>query len=316
AIRVRCWSTNRIRGFVQLGKGQGHMGRSGRGHGQHWWFKDHNVFPRCLAWGDTNNRFKKQNYDELLGEGSNPKVRLTVTPDKTNQEWWKRLHEYFDESLSAYENFENSENKRGEYADLDKGVSSYADAGLHTVEMESTKLKVAIAYLQKENDAPHEKVKQELSYVGDDFHTMALDEDAKECNLHDVNSRMGNLTINQATESASFVGLKMNVTFALQVMRGQRKDTSHILPTRLKKNRGEANNHDRSTVRSHRKANGISLLEMEMEMEMKMDMEMEMEMGMYVGDDPEKVKMKLKQWAKLVCYSILETSSNNKNVAE
>nr|GEU39706.1 hypothetical protein [Tanacetum cinerariifolium] len=34
------------------------------------------------------------------------------------------------------------------------------------------------------------------------------------------------------------------------------------------------------------------------------------------GDDPEKVKMKLKQWAKLVRYSILETSSNNKNVAE
>nr|GEZ85951.1 hypothetical protein [Tanacetum cinerariifolium] len=34
------------------------------------------------------------------------------------------------------------------------------------------------------------------------------------------------------------------------------------------------------------------------------------------GDYPKKVKMKLKQWAKLVRYSILETSSNNKNVAE
>nr|GFC76498.1 hypothetical protein [Tanacetum cinerariifolium] len=33
AIRVRSWPTNRIRGFVQLGKGQLHMGRSGRGHG-------------------------------------------------------------------------------------------------------------------------------------------------------------------------------------------------------------------------------------------------------------------------------------------
>nr|GEU43611.1 hypothetical protein [Tanacetum cinerariifolium] len=31
------------------------------------------------------------------------------------------------------------------------------------------------------------------------------------------------------------------------------------------------------------------------------------------SDDPEKVKMKLKQWAKLVPYVILETSSNNKN---
>nr|GEY34494.1 hypothetical protein [Tanacetum cinerariifolium] len=31
---VRCMSTNEIRGFVQLGKGQGHMGRSGRGHGK------------------------------------------------------------------------------------------------------------------------------------------------------------------------------------------------------------------------------------------------------------------------------------------
>nr|GEY46347.1 hypothetical protein [Tanacetum cinerariifolium] len=30
AIRVRCWQANRIRGFGQLGKGQGHMGRSGR----------------------------------------------------------------------------------------------------------------------------------------------------------------------------------------------------------------------------------------------------------------------------------------------
>nr|GEU79285.1 hypothetical protein [Tanacetum cinerariifolium] len=33
AIRVRCWPSNRIREFVQLGKGQDHMGRSGRGHG-------------------------------------------------------------------------------------------------------------------------------------------------------------------------------------------------------------------------------------------------------------------------------------------
>ncbi|PWA96753.1 hypothetical protein CTI12_AA036520 [Artemisia annua] len=34
------------------------------------------------------------------------------------------------------------------------------------------------------------------------------------------------------------------------------------------------------------------------------------------SDDPEMVKMKLKQWAQLVRYSILETSSNNKNVAK
>nr|GEW57484.1 phospholipase-like protein [Tanacetum cinerariifolium] len=79
---------------------------------QHWWFKDYNVFPRCLAWGDTNNRFEKQNYGELFGEGSNTKVRLT-----------------------AYENVENLKNERVEYADLDKGVSSYAaDAGLSSEE--------------------------------------------------------------------------------------------------------------------------------------------------------------------------------------
>ncbi|GKB88432.1 hypothetical protein Tco_0960704, partial [Tanacetum coccineum] len=97
-----------------------------------------------------------------------------------------------------YENVENSENERGEYAYLDKGVSSDADAGessgeetvesrLHTVEMESTKLKEEVAYLRKENDGPHEKalnvpqVKQELSYAADDLHTMSLDEDAKVC---------------------------------------------------------------------------------------------------------------------------------------
>nr|GFA17490.1 hypothetical protein [Tanacetum cinerariifolium] len=33
AIRVICMSTNEIREFVHLGFGQGHMGRSGRGHG-------------------------------------------------------------------------------------------------------------------------------------------------------------------------------------------------------------------------------------------------------------------------------------------
>nr|GEX76347.1 hypothetical protein [Tanacetum cinerariifolium] len=33
AIRVRCWPTNRIRGFGQLGKGHLHMGRSGSSHG-------------------------------------------------------------------------------------------------------------------------------------------------------------------------------------------------------------------------------------------------------------------------------------------
>ncbi|GJX53690.1 hypothetical protein Tco_0282059 [Tanacetum coccineum] len=99
---------------------------------------------------------------------SNPKVKLTTTPYETNQEWWKRLHDYFDESLSAYENVKNSENTRGEYADLDKGVSLDADAGESSGE-------------ETENDAPHEKVKQELSYVVDEVHTMALDEDAKVC---------------------------------------------------------------------------------------------------------------------------------------
>ncbi|GKA48260.1 phospholipase-like protein [Tanacetum coccineum] len=163
---------------------------------QRWCLKVDNVFPRCLAWGDTNNRFEKQNYGELLGEGSNPKVRLTATPDETNQEWWKRLHEYLDVSLSAYENVKNSENERGEYADLDNGVSSGADAGesggeetvdedkhsmrdlelerllrqvesrLQTVEMESTKLKEEFTFLRKE---------------ADDLYTMALDEDAKVC---------------------------------------------------------------------------------------------------------------------------------------
>ncbi|GJT53746.1 hypothetical protein Tco_0988800, partial [Tanacetum coccineum] len=157
------------------------------------------------------------NVSEQSSLGSNPKVKLTATPDETNQEWWKRLHEYFDESLSAYENVENSKNKRGEYSDFDKGVSSDTDARessvektvkedkpsmrklklerllrevegrLQTVEMKSTKLKEEVAYLRKENDAPHEKalnvphVKQEPSNAADDVHTMALDEDAKVC---------------------------------------------------------------------------------------------------------------------------------------
>nr|GEZ11448.1 hypothetical protein [Tanacetum cinerariifolium] len=34
AIRMRYMSTNEIGEFVQLGKGQDHMGRSGRGHGK------------------------------------------------------------------------------------------------------------------------------------------------------------------------------------------------------------------------------------------------------------------------------------------
>ncbi|GJX13008.1 hypothetical protein Tco_0204766 [Tanacetum coccineum] len=61
------------------------------------------------------------------------------------------------------------------------------ESRLQTVEMESTKLKEELAYLQKEKDAPHEKalsvpqVKQELSYAADDVHTMALDDDAKVC---------------------------------------------------------------------------------------------------------------------------------------
>ncbi|GJX58475.1 hypothetical protein Tco_0289865 [Tanacetum coccineum] len=86
----------------------------------------------------------------------------------------------------AYENVENSENARGKYADLDKGVSLDADAGEssgeETVEenkssrRESSNLKDCF-----ENDAPHEKVKQELSYAADEVHTMALDEDAKVC---------------------------------------------------------------------------------------------------------------------------------------
>nr|GEX82484.1 phospholipase-like protein [Tanacetum cinerariifolium] len=98
----------------------------------------------------------------------NPKVRLTATPDETNQEWWKRRHEYFYESLLAYENVENSENERVKYAVLNKGVSSDAYAG------ESSGEKMALNVPQ---------VKQELSYAADDLHTMALDEDAKDAKV-------------------------------------------------------------------------------------------------------------------------------------
>ncbi|GJX34717.1 hypothetical protein Tco_0246274 [Tanacetum coccineum] len=76
---------------------------------------------KAIAWlTEDIHRFEKQNYCELLGEGSNPRVKLTATPYENNQEWWKRIHDYFDESLSAYENVENSGNERGEYANLDK----------------------------------------------------------------------------------------------------------------------------------------------------------------------------------------------------
>nr|GEX07127.1 hypothetical protein [Tanacetum cinerariifolium] len=152
---------------------------------QCWWFKDDNVFPRCLAWGDTNNRFEKQNYDELVGEGSNPKVRLTATLNETNQEWRKRLHGYLGKSLSAYENVKKSKNKRREYADLDKGVSSGAEAGESSGEETVEKDKHSRRELELERllrqalNVPH--VNQELSYAVDDLHTMALDKDAKVC---------------------------------------------------------------------------------------------------------------------------------------
>ncbi|GKC96582.1 hypothetical protein Tco_1162024, partial [Tanacetum coccineum] len=117
--------------------------------------------------------------------GSNPKVKLTATPDETNQEWWKRLHEYFDESLSAYENVENSKNERGEYADLEKGVSSDAGARESSVEETVEEDKPSMRELELERllrealNVPH--VKQEPSNAADDVHTMALDEDAKVC---------------------------------------------------------------------------------------------------------------------------------------
>nr|GEV20855.1 hypothetical protein [Tanacetum cinerariifolium] len=111
--------------------------------------------------------------------GSNPKVRLTATPNETNQEWWKRLHEYLDESLSAYENVENSKNERGEYADLDKEVSSGADAWESSRE-ETIKEDTHSRRELKLERLLHQ-VNQELSYAADDLHTMALDEDAKVC---------------------------------------------------------------------------------------------------------------------------------------
>nr|GEX80209.1 phospholipase-like protein [Tanacetum cinerariifolium] len=117
--------------------------------------------------------------------GSNPKVRLTATTNETNQEWWKRLHGYLDESLSAYENVKKSKNKRGEYADLDKGVSSGAEAGESSGEETVEKDKHSRRELELERllrqalNVPH--VNQELSYAVDDLHTMALDKDAKVC---------------------------------------------------------------------------------------------------------------------------------------
>nr|GEV44347.1 putative ribonuclease H-like domain-containing protein [Tanacetum cinerariifolium] len=125
--------------------------------------------------------------------GSNPKVRLTATPDEINQEWWKRLHEYLDESLSAYENSGEETVEEDKHSRRELKLERFlrqVESRLHTLDMESTKLKEEFAYLRKENDAPHEKtlnvphVNHELSYAADDLHTMALDEDEKAVNIY------------------------------------------------------------------------------------------------------------------------------------
>nr|GEW58800.1 hypothetical protein [Tanacetum cinerariifolium] len=60
AIRVRCWPNNRIRGFGQLGKGQLHMGRSGRGHG----YCSGGGEVHRKGWNNNQNRFQRNNLNQ------------------------------------------------------------------------------------------------------------------------------------------------------------------------------------------------------------------------------------------------------------
>ncbi|GKC24355.1 hypothetical protein Tco_1026505 [Tanacetum coccineum] len=140
---------------------------------------DDNVFPRCLAWGDTNNRFEKQNYGELLGE-----LMKTLRTRKMNegnmQIWIKEFLQGTDAGESSGEETVEEDKHSRRELELER-LLRQVESRLHTVEMESTKLKEEFAYLRKENDAPHEKVNQEISYAADALHTMALDEDAKVC---------------------------------------------------------------------------------------------------------------------------------------
>ncbi|GKD04325.1 hypothetical protein Tco_1179299 [Tanacetum coccineum] len=58
-----------------------------------WWSKKDNVLPRALAWSNVT-KFRKNDYNGLLGPDSNPNLELYATPVEQQTEWFKASIEY------------------------------------------------------------------------------------------------------------------------------------------------------------------------------------------------------------------------------
>nr|GEZ02679.1 hypothetical protein [Tanacetum cinerariifolium] len=111
AIRVRCWPTNRIRGFGQLGKGQLHMGRSGRGHGPSGDFEKFTVLVPGLWLLSFEER------GEHAAQISTPNWKCLVFYDDDDDEYSIQYRKYLENSSNAIapEEPDNSLSMRDEH---------------------------------------------------------------------------------------------------------------------------------------------------------------------------------------------------------
>ncbi|GJT46695.1 retrotransposon protein, putative, ty3-gypsy subclass [Tanacetum coccineum] len=59
----------------------------------HWWSKESEVIPRCLAWTKREG-FEKQNYPHLFGPDSNPITQIRPTLKERDENWCRKTYVY------------------------------------------------------------------------------------------------------------------------------------------------------------------------------------------------------------------------------
>ncbi|GKA60186.1 hypothetical protein Tco_0759593 [Tanacetum coccineum] len=59
----------------------------------HWWCKESEVMPRCLAW-KRRKGFEKRNYPQLFGPDSNPITKLRPTLKELDENWCRKSYDY------------------------------------------------------------------------------------------------------------------------------------------------------------------------------------------------------------------------------
>ncbi|GKB24235.1 hypothetical protein Tco_0863636 [Tanacetum coccineum] len=118
----------------------------------HWWSKESEVIPRCLAW-TRREGFEKRNYPQLFRPDSNPITQIRPTLKERYENWCRKSYDY----VACKEKSEQVDDQNGFTRDDEpeaeqdgSGTSDRASAGAKVEETKSTR---EIA-LEEELDLP------------------------------------------------------------------------------------------------------------------------------------------------------------------